>query len=118
MLALAFSWKLYNACIGIYISCDLNKILFQELIMEIYNDVITRYLKIGAGQFLQDFFRDYYPKKSLALRKSLMLRRAKNQMKVHLAQIDRSPRKRSSQIRLLPLVNHVKEEISGLYKKP
>jgi hypothetical protein len=90
--------------------------------MEIYNDVITRYLKMGAGQFLQDFRRDYHLKKSLALRKSLMLRKEKarkNKMKVHMAQIeqDRSLRKRSSHIRLLALVNDVKEEICSLYKK-
>ena len=78
---------------------------------------------MGAGQFLQDFRRDYHIKKSMALRKSLMLRKEKarkNQMKVHLAQIeqDRSPRKQSSHIRLLPLINDVNEEISSLYKKP
>ena len=78
---------------------------------------------MGAGQFLQDFRRDYHIKKSMALRKSLMLRKEKarkNQMKVHLAQIeqDRSPRKRSSHIRLLALINDVNEEISSLYKKP
>ena len=59
--------------------------------MEIYNNVITRFLKMGARQFLQDCHRDYHLKKSLALRKSLMLRREKarkNQMKVHLVQIE------------------------------
>jgi hypothetical protein len=40
--------------------------------MEIYCDVITRYLKMGAGQFLRDFRRDYHLKKSLAHRKLLM----------------------------------------------
>lgn len=89
---------------------------------EIYNHVITRYLKMGAGQCLEDFRRNYHIKKSLAFRKSLMIRKEKarkNQMKMHLAQIqqDRSPKKRSSHIRLLALVNEVKEEVSSLYKK-
>ena len=80
-------------------------------------------LENGCWAFLKDFRRDYHLKKSLALRQSSMLRREKvrkNQMKVHLAQIeqDRSPKKRSSHIPLLALVNDVKEEISSLYKKP
>ena len=90
--------------------------------MEIFNDVITRYMKMGAGQFLKDFRRDYHVKKSLALRKSLFIRKEKarkRQMKVHLPLIeqDRSPRKRSSHIRLLALVNEVKGDISTLYTK-
>ncbi len=40
-------------------------------------------------------------------------------MKVHLPQIeqDRSERERSSHIRLLALINEVKEDVSTLYKK-
>ena len=45
--------------------------------MDIYKDVVTRYLKMGAGQFLRDFRRDYHIKKSLAHRKSLMLKKEK-----------------------------------------
>ena len=43
----------------------------------------------------------------------------KGWMKVHLAQIeqDRSKRKRASHIRLLALINKVKEEVDTLYKK-
>lgn len=90
--------------------------------MEIYCEVITRYLKMGAGQFLRDFRRDYHLKKSLAHRKSLMAKKVKERkgrMKVHLAQIeqDRSERKRSSHIRLLALVNEVKEDVGTLCKK-
>ena len=92
------------------------------MIMEIYSDVITRYLKMGAGQFLRDFRRDYHLKKSLAHRKSLISKKEKarkGRMKVHLAQIeqDRSERKRSSHIRLLALINEVKEDVGTLYKK-
>ena len=90
--------------------------------MEIYSDVITRYLKMGAGQFLRDFRRDYHLKKSLAHRKFLMSKKEKarkGRMKVHLAQIeqDRSERKRASNIRLFALINEVKEEVGTLYKK-
>ncbi len=65
----------------------------------------------------------YYNITSLiALQKSLMIRKEKakkNKMKVYMVQIkqDRSPRKRSSHIRLLALVNDVKEEICSLYRK-
>ena len=60
-----------------------------------YKDIVTRYFKMGAGQFLRDFRRDYHIQKSLAHRKSLMVRKEKSrkrQMKVHLAAIgqDRS----------------------------
>ena len=90
--------------------------------MEIYSDVITRYFKMGAGQFLRDFRRDYHLKKSLAHRKSLVAKKEKvrkRRMKVHLPQIeqDRSDKKRSSHIRLLALVNELKEDIGTLYKK-
>ena len=49
--------------------------------MEIYSDVITRYLKMGAGQFLQDFRRDYHLKKSVAHRKSLMSKKERLSLK-------------------------------------
>ena len=79
-------------------------------------------MKMEAGQFLKDFLRDYHVKKSLALRKSLFIRKEKarkRQMKVHLPLIeqDRSPRKRSSHILLLALVNEVKGDFSTLYTK-
>ena len=90
--------------------------------MEIYCDAITRYLKMGAGQFLRDFRRDYHLKKSLAHRKTLMPKKEKarkSRMKLHLAQIeqDRSERKRSSHICLLALVNDLNEDVGTLYKK-
>ena len=77
---------------------------------------------MGAGQFLQDFRRDYHLKKSLAHRKTLMSKKekpSKGRMKVHLAQIeqDRSERKRASHIHLLALIDEVKEEVGTLYKK-
>ena len=90
--------------------------------MDIYKDVVTLYLKMGTGQFLRDFRRDYHIKKSLAHRKSLMLKKEKakkGRMKVHVTQIeqDRSDGKRSSHIRLLALINEVKEDIKSYYKK-
>ena len=69
--------------------------------MEIFEEVVTRYLMMGAGQFLRDFRRDYHIKKSLAHRKTVLIRKEKDKgrrMKVYLSQIeqDRSHRKRSS----------------------
>ena len=88
-----------------------------------YKDIVTRYFKMGAGQFLRDFRRDYHIQKSLAHRKSLMVRKEKlrkRQMKVHLAAIgqDRSPGKKVSHTKLLCLVQEVKADgLVSLYKK-
>mgnify|MGYP002804182759 CR=1 FL=1 len=88
-------------------------ILFQtSLVREIYVDIVTRYMKMGAGQFLRDYRRDYHIQKSLAHRKAVLQRKAKakeKKMKVHLKQIeqDKSVRKRCSHIRLLSLVNEL-----------
>lgn len=69
--------------------------------MEIFKSIVLRYLKMGAGQFLCDFRRDYHIKKSLAHRKLLMSKQEKarkKSMKVHMPEIekDRSPGKRSA----------------------
>lgn len=84
---------------------------------------MTRFIKMGAGQFLRDFRRDYHLQKSLAHRKSVLVRKEKlrkKQMKVHLAVIshDRSPGKKVSHTKLLSLAQEVKEEgFVSLYKK-
>ena len=39
---------------------------------QIYKDVIERYIKMGANQFLRDFRRDFQIKKSTAHRKAVM----------------------------------------------
>ena len=90
--------------------------------MEIFEEVATRYLKMGAGQILRDFRRDYHIRKSLAHRKTVLIRKEKDKrrrIKVHLSQIeqDRSHRKRSSHVRLLALINDVNEDVAQLYKK-
>jgi hypothetical protein len=78
---------------------------------------------MGAGQFLRDFRRDYHVKKSLAHRKSLMVRKEKmrrREMKVNLANIihDKSPGKKVSHTKLLALVDELKEDgLVSLYKK-
>lgn len=78
---------------------------------------------MGAGQFLRDFRRDYHIKKSLAHRKSLLVRKEKlrkRQMKVHLTEIckDRSTRKKVSHTKLLSLVQEIKADgLVSLYKK-
>ena len=92
------------------------------LIKEIFKEVITRYFRMGAGQFLRDFRRDYHLKKSLAHRKSLMVRKEKarrREMKVKLVHIshDKSPRKKVSHTKLLALVDELKVDgLVSLYR--
>jgi hypothetical protein len=57
----------------------------------IYKEVCERYMKMGAGQFLRDFRRDFHIKKFLAHRKAVMERKEKareKQMKVQLPEIE------------------------------
>ncbi|CAB3986730.1 ATP-dependent DNA helicase PIF1 [Paramuricea clavata] len=95
----------------------------KDIIVEMYNEVIERYFKMGAGQSLRDFRRDFHVKKSLAHRKEVMEKKKKaeeNQMKVHLPEIeqDRSASKKVSHVRLLALVNKLGEGgLKRLYKK-
>ena len=52
-----------------------------------YDEIVGRYMKMGAGQFLRDFRRDYHIKKSLAHRKAVRQRKDKadeKRMKVQL----------------------------------
>ena len=78
---------------------------------------------MGAGQFLRDFCRDYHLKKSLAHRKSLMVRKEnarRREMKVKLVQIsyDKNPRKRVSHTKLLALVDELNVDgVVFLYRK-
>lgn len=89
----------------------------------IYKDVTERYTKMGAGQFLCDFRRDFQIKKSTAHRKAVMERKEKarqKQMKVNLPEIrqDRSHGKEVSHTRLVALVNQVRSNgVCRLYKK-
>ena len=83
------------------------------LIKEIFKELIARYFRMGAGQFLRDFHRDYLLKKSLAHRKSLMVRKEKarrKETKVKLVHIshDKSPQKNVSHTKLLALVDELK----------
>ena len=93
------------------------------MVHEIYDEVTARYMKMGAGQFLRDFRKDYHVRKSLAHRKAVAQRKEKaneKRMKVHLQQIeqDRSPGKKVSHVRLLSLVNELKENgLVRLYSK-
>jgi hypothetical protein len=93
------------------------------LVHEIYEEVTVRYLKMGARQFLCDFHRDYHIKKSLAHRKAVTQRKQKaneKRMKVHFQHIeqDRSLGKKVSHVRLLSLVNELKDNrLMRLYPK-
>ena len=86
-------------------------------------EIVERYMKMGAGQFLRDFRRDYHLKKSLAHRKAVLQRKEKvneRRMKVHFKQMeqDRSPGKRISHARLLSLVNELTHKgLTRLYTK-
>ena len=93
------------------------------LVIKIFEEVIRRYLRLGSGQFLKDFRRDYNLKKTLAHRKAVLARKEKDQerqMKVQIKAIegDRSPSKRSSHLRLVALINQIhKKGMIRLYTK-
>lgn len=97
--------------------------IFKVLVMKIFKEVVERYLKLGCGQFLRDFRRDFHLKKTLAHRKAVLARKEKakeKQMKIELRAIenDRSPSKRSSHLRLIALINQIHEKgMTRLYKK-
>ena len=82
------------------------------MLQEIYLEIITRYMRMAAGQFLRDYRRDYHIQKSSAHRKAVLQRNEKakeRKMKVSLKEIevDKSVGKRCSHIRLLALVNEI-----------
>ncbi len=43
----------------------------KGLVDELLKEIVERYMKMGAGQFLRDFRRDYHLKKSLAHYKAM-----------------------------------------------
>ena len=97
--------------------------LFKDLILQIFEEVVVRYMKMGCGQFLRDFRRDFRLKKTLAHRKAVLARKekaAEKRLKIELDVMknDRSPSKRSSHVRLLALISQVQEKgIMRLYTK-
>jgi hypothetical protein len=98
-------------------------LFLKVLVMKIFEEIIERYLKMGCGQFLRDFRRDFHLKKTLAHRKAVLARKEKakeQQMKIELKAIenDRSPAKRSSHVCLLALINQIHDKgMIRLYKK-
>ena len=101
--------------------CSLH--LFKELVLQIYEDVVVRYMKMGCGQFLRGFRRDFRLKKTLAHQKAVLAREekaAEKRLKIELETMenDRSPSKRSSHVRLLALISQVQEKgVIRLYTK-
>lgn len=93
------------------------------MVMKIFEEVIKRYMRLGSGQFLKDFRREYNLKKTLAHRKAVLARKEKEQerqLKVQIKAIeeDRSPSKRSSHLRLIALINQIHEKgMIRLYTK-
>ena len=64
---------------------------FKELVIQIFQEVVVRYMKMGCGQFLRDFRRDFRLKKTLAHRKAVLARKqkaAEKRLKVELPSIE------------------------------
>ena len=79
--------------------------------LELYREVVLRYLKMGAGQFLREFRKDYKLQKTLAHRKSVLQKREKarrKKLKVPICQIesDTSKDKKLSHVRLRALARN------------
>ncbi|CAB4037140.1 Hypothetical predicted protein [Paramuricea clavata] len=85
----------------------------EVLVLELYHDIMLRYLRMGVGQFLRDFRKDYKLKKSLAHRKAVLQKKEKanvKKMKVHMPQIeqDKNRNKQLSHLQLRALVGNIK----------
>ena len=77
--------------------------------LEIYKEVVVRYLRMGAGQFLCDFRKEYKLQKTLAHRKSVLQKKEKASMKklkvpIPHIESDTSKDKKVSHLRLRALV--------------
>ena len=95
----------------------------DTLILQLYEDVVTRYVKMGVGEFLRDFRRDFKLQKTEAHRKKVVERKKKKDLKsskVTLTSIrnDTSPNLRNSHIRLQAMITE-QETIfqSAVYSK-
>ena len=53
----------------------------DRFILQLYDDVVTRYLKMAIGEFLRDFRRDFNVKKTEAHRKKVVERQKKKDLK-------------------------------------
>lgn len=91
--------------------------------MELQREIVIRYVKMGAGQFLRDFRKNYQLQKTFAHRKSLMQKKekaSKKKLKVHIPQVekDASRGKKLSHLRLRALVEKMNAEgLQSLYQK-
>ena len=50
---------------------------FQKLIEEIFKEIVKRYIRMGAGQFIKDFRRAFKIKKGAAHRHAVTQRKEK-----------------------------------------
>ena len=48
---------------------------FQKLIEEIFKEIVKRYIRMGAGQFIKDFCRAFKIKKAAAHQHAVMQRK-------------------------------------------
>ena len=85
--------------------------------------MVIRYFKLGAGQFLRDFRREFHLKKAMAHRKAVLekkMRAEEKSRKVEISDLenDRSSNKSTSHLRLVALAVQIKEDgFVRLYKK-
>ena len=95
---------------------------FQKLIEEIFKEIVKRYIRMGAGQFIKDFRRAFKIKKAAAHRHAVMQRKEKaheKTQKIYFAYIeqDASPGKKTSHARLLGFLSQFKEGFVSVYNK-
>lgn len=89
-------------------NCD-ESLCDADLIAQLYDDVITRYVKMGVGEFLRDFRRDYKLQKTEAHRKKVVEKKKKKDLissKVTMTSIrsDSSTNLKESHIRLQAMI--------------
>lgn len=99
-----------------------DEVAYLAMVLQLFNEVITRYVKMGVGEFLREFRRDFKLQKTEAHRKKVVEKKKKDLVssKVTLQSMkeDNSTNKKVSHLRLQAMVNE-KETIfqSTVYSK-
>jgi hypothetical protein len=104
-------WKALFSMNEILSSTTINLDVVQNLVCELFKDVITRYVKMGVGEFLREFRRDFQLQKTEAHRKKVVEKKKKKDLassKVTLKSIrdDNSMNKTNSHRHLLTMIEH------------
>jgi len=71
----------WNSCLSVSCDEDTTLALTPDLRKDLFDDVVERYFKMGAGQFLRDFRRDNQIRRTEAHRKRMAEKAKKDDAK-------------------------------------